>query len=183
MIGKTILDSIGWTKKLGGVTQPKIEPILEIDNLKDFWLFKADIDDLEKDPVQVDLYLKTHGLEQVEGLKDYILNNDNIKQDSVNNLIQTQNYKNIADQAHGFLGVKKAIDKYNNGIKDGSLNTEKFNETISQSNSSLGNYLTGLDGATAGILSYGKSLATATLKTFSLQAATMAMITAIGFGV
>lgn len=113
LIGKTILDSIGWTEKLGGTTQPKITPIVEMNDL-DFWLFKRDLESIEKDPVQVDLYLKTHGgLDKVEGLKDYILNND-IKQDSVNNLIQTQNYKNIADQAHGYLGVKKAINEYKN---------------------------------------------------------------------
>lgn len=140
----------------------------------DFWLFKRDLESLEKDPVQVDLYLKTHGLDKVEGLKDYILNND-IKQDSVNNLIQTQNYKNIASQAHGFIGVRKAIDEYNKGIKNGSLNTEKFNTTISQSNSSFGKYLTGLKGTKAGMGNYAASLVTATAKTFALKTATMAL--------
>lgn len=189
LIGKTILDSIGWTEKLGGVIQPKIEPILEIDNLKDFWLFKADIEALEKDPVQIDLYLKEHGLDKVKGLKDYILNND-IKQSSVNNLIQTQNYKNIADQAHGFLGVKKAIDEYNDSLiknEDGTTKasdgTKKLSETISQSNSSLGKYLTNLKGADAGMIGYAGSLATATIKTFALEAATMAMNAAVSYGI
>lgn len=180
LIGKTILDSIGWTEKLGGTTQPKITPIVEMNDL-DFWLFKRDLETLEKDPVQVDLYLKTHGLDKVEGLRDYILNND-IKQDSVNNLIQTQNYKNIAVQAHGYLGVKKAINEYNESLiryedntTEASKGTTKLCETISQSNSSLGKYLTGLNGTTAGMGKYISSLATATVKTFTLKAATMAL--------
>lgn len=175
MIGKTLLDKSGITKFFGGEINIKdIKPLpIYVDDTA--WEnFKADLDRLEKDPVQVDLYLKTHGLDKVEGLKDYILNND-IKQDSVNNLIQTQNYKNIASQAHGFIGVRKAIDEYNKGIKNGSLNTEKFNTTISQSNSSLGKYLKGLDGTKAGMGNYAASLVTATAKTFALKTATMAL--------
>ncbi len=89
--------------------------------------------------------------------------------------------KNIADQAHGFRGVSTAIEEYNK-LTDTAAKT-KLAETINSTNTSLGNYLTGLDGATAGIFNYGKSLATATLKTFALETATMAMITAISFGV
>lgn len=162
------------TEKLGGETVKKVHIISDFPTEAKFNRFKADIDRLEKDPVQVDLYLKTHGLEQVEGLKDYILNND-IKQGSINNLIQAQNYKNIADQAHGFTGVKKVIDEYNKGIKNGTLNAEKFTETISKSNSSLGKYLTGLNGATAGMGQYISSLVTAKIKTFALKTATMAL--------
>ena len=99
----------------------------------------AQLNTLENDPVQVDLYLKAHGLNEVEELKNYILNN-NIKRDSVNNLIQTQNYKNIADQAHGFKGVKNAINKYNAGITQADFDTEKFVSTISSGNPSLGKY-------------------------------------------
>lgn len=188
MIGKTILDSIGWTEKLGGTIQPKIKPIVEM-NTTQFDEFKAYLDKIEKDPVQVDLYLKAHGLEQVEGLKDYILNND-IKQGSVNNLIQTQNYKNIANQAHGFKGIKKALDEYNAGITKAGFNTEKFVSTISSSNSSFGNYLSSLKDANGqyhkadiGLGGYAGSLITATAKTVALQAATMALNTAISMGI
>lgn len=183
LIGKTILDKSGITEFFGGEINVKdVKPLPIYVDRTDWINFKDDLDRLEKDPVQVDLYLKTHGLDKVEGLRDYILNND-IKQSSVNNLIQTQNYKSIADQAHGIIGVKKAIDEYNEGIENGTLNTDKFNETISQSNSSLGNYLTGLKGTTAGIFSYGKSLATATLKTFALETATIALNAVTSLGV
>ena len=116
MIRKILLDKFGTTEFLDGdITAKKVDinPSL---NESGYNKLVAKLNAIEKDPVQVDLYLKTHGLDKVEGLKDYILNND-IKQDSVNNLIQTQNYKNIADQAHGFLGVKKAIDAYKNTEK------------------------------------------------------------------
>lgn len=181
MIGKTILDSIGLTEKLGGTIQPKIEPIVQM-NTKQFDTFKADLDKLEKDPVQVDLYLKAHGLEQVERLKDYILNND-VKQDSVNDLITQQNYTNIAEQAHGFKGVKQAIDEYNKGIKEGTLDTEKFVSTINTSNSSFGKYLTGLNGAEAGMGKYAISLVGAKIKTVALQTATMALNAGISLAI
>ena len=195
MIGKIIADFSGLTEKWGGEKNGGFDEIKQIKtnigvNRTEWEKFKQEVKAADGDEIKIKAAIDDSELKQLknlDGLYDYAVNQSSAGKDvdlgSVNNLIQTQNYKTIADQAHGFLGVKKAIDKYNNGIKDGSLNTEKFNETISQSNSSLGNYLTGLDGATAGILSYGKSLATATLKTFSLQAATMAMITAIGFGV
>lgn len=113
LIGKTILDKSGITEFFGGEINIKdIKPLPIYVDRTDWVNFKSEINDLEKDPVQVDLYLKAHGLDQVEGLKDYILNND-IKQDSVNNLIQTQNYKNIANQAHGIKGVNSAIKEYN----------------------------------------------------------------------
>lgn len=35
----------------------------------------------------------------------------------VNDLIQNQNYNNIANAAHGYKGVKQAIDEYNNSLK------------------------------------------------------------------
>ena len=169
------------TEKLGGETVKKVHIISDFPTEAKFNRFKADIDRLEKDPVQVDLYLKTHGLDKVEGLKDYILNND-IKQDSVNNLIQTQNYKNIASQAHGFIGVRKAIDEYNeslikyeDGTTEASEGTKKLCGAISQSNSSFGKYLTGLKGTKAGMGNYAASLVTATAKTFALKTATMAL--------
>ena len=163
------MDSISWTEKIGGnINTKNIEPIPIYVDKTDWKNFKKEIDFLEKDPVQVDLYLKAHGLEQVEGLKEYILNND-IQQGSVNELIQTQNYKNIADQAHGFFGVKKAIDEYNKGLKQANFDTEKFVATISSSNSSLGNYLSGLKDANGQygeasikLDGYAGSLATAT---------------------
>lgn len=186
MIGKILADRLGWTDKLGGTENAKIGTI-DPKTHEDIEKLQNDIKKCNT-TIEIDAVIKKHGLQEVENFSEHIKklqaqgNIDKLDKNKVNNLIQTQNYKNIADQAHGFLGVKKAIDKYNNGIKDGSLNTEKFNETISQSNSSLGKYLTGLDSTTAGMGEYISSLATATLKTFSLQAATMALNMAVSFG-
>ena len=145
MIGKTLLDKSGITEFFGGEINVKdIKPLPIYVDRTDWINFKSDLDRLEKAPAQVDIYLKKHGLEHVEDLKDYILNND---------------------------------------IRDGNLNIEKFNGTISQSNSSLGKYLTSLNGAKAGMDSYAGSLITATAKTVALQAATMALNTAIYMGI
>lgn len=184
LLGKTILNSIGLTEK---VIQPKIQPI--IDDYQ-FWLFKADLDKLENDPVEVDVYLKEHGLDQVQGLKDYISNNKNIKQNSVNNLIQAQNYQNIAKQAHGISGVKKAIDEYNNsltkldnGTTEVSANTTKFTKALAGTNTKLANFMTNAKGSKITLGSYAKSLAIAKIKTIGLQAATMAMNMAMSMGI
>lgn len=167
------------TEKLDGEITKKITIIPNFPNEAKFNQFKAELDALEKDPVQVDLYLKAHGLEQVEGLKDYILNNE-IKQNSVNELITQQNFQNIAKQASGFKGVNEAINQYNK-LTD-TTSKSKLAETINTTNTSLGKYLTGLNGAKAGLGSYAGSLVTATARTFALQAATMAMNAVISMG-
>ncbi len=188
-LGKTLLDNSGITEWLGGKINIKDKSIPVYIDKTDWNNFKAELDALEKDPVQVDLYLKAHGLEQVEGLKDYILNND-IKQNSVNELITQQNYTNIAKQASGFKGVNQAIDAYNASLQKNSddtieatANTEKLVNAISTTNTSLGKYLTGLNGAKAGLDSYAGFLVTATARTIALEAATMAMNTVVSLGV
>ena len=105
-------------------------------------------------------------------------------------MIQTQHYKNIADQAHGFKGVKNAINKYNAGITQTDFDTEKFVSTVNLANPSLGKYLSSLKDANgqyrkadAGLNGYAGSLITATAKTVALQAATMALNTAIYMGI
>ncbi len=99
-------------------------------------------------------------------------------------------YKNIADQAHGFFGVKGAIDAYNNSLEDTNVDTNKLVETIGKSNSALGKFLTNLkktDGSFAkaenGIVGYGISLVGATAKTIALEVATTALNSAISFGI
>ena len=189
MIGKILLDKFGVTEFLGrDITKKKVANIPTF-NESTYNDLIAQLNTLENDPVQVDLYLKAHGLNEVEELKNYILNN-NIKRDSVNNLIQTQNYKNIADQAHGFKGVKNAINKYNAGITQTDFDTEKFVSTVNLANPSLGKYLSSLKDANgqyrkadAGLNGYAGSLITAAAKTVALQAATMALNTAIYMGI
>ena len=182
LLGKQILDSIGFTEKMGGdIGNFEISPIVKM-NDGDFRDFKAELDRIDKDPVQVDVLLKTRGLEQIQDLKEYILKND-VKQDSVNEFIETQNFTNIANQAHGFSGVKKAIDEYNASLNKTDVDTNKFVETIGKSNAGLGKYLAGLKGGQAGLLNYGISLVGATIKTVALQAATTALNMAISMGV
>ena len=194
MIGKIIADFSGLTEKWGGEKNGGFDEIKQIKtnigvNRTEWEKFKQEVKAADGDEIKIKAAIDDSELKQLknlDGLYDYAVNQSSAGKDvdlgSVNNLIQTQNYKTIADQAHGFLGVKKAIDSYNEGIKNGTLDVAKFNETISQSNSSLGKYLTGLDSTTAGMGEYISSLATATLKTFSLQAATMALNMAVSFG-
>lgn len=115
-----------------------------------------------------------------DGLTNYTVDKanqgNNINKGGVSKLFDSQ----IADQTHGFTGVNAVIKEYNKLTDETSRS--KFVKTISQSNSSLGNYLKGLNRATAGILSYGMSLATATLKSFALQSATTVMNEAIFSG-
>ena len=182
MIGKILADRWGWTEKLGGTQTVKVATKVE----------KSEVIQLKKDikdcntTTQVDVVIKQHGLSDIKGLPEHIkelYENGKIKDlkiSDVNKFAINQRYTDIANQAHGFTGVNAAIKEYNKLTDEGSKT--KFAETISQSNSSLGKYLTGLDSTTAGMGEYISSLATATLKTFSLQAATMALNMAVSFG-
>ena len=201
MIGKIIADFSGLTEKWGGEKNGGFDEIKQIKtnigvNRTEWEKFKQEVKAADGDEIKIKAAIDDSELKQLknlDGLYDYAVNQSSAGKDvdlgSVNNLIQTQNYKNIADQAHGILGVNKAIDAYNESLiknEDGTTKasdgTKKLNSAISQSNSSFGNYLTGLEGATAGIFNYGKSLATATLKTFALETATMALNTVVSFG-
>lgn len=189
LIGKTILDGIGSIKKRNARIQPEAEPIAKMETGY-FNDFKSELKKIKKDPVQVDLYLKTHGLEQVENLRDYILNNNNIRYDSVNELISQQYFKNIANQAHGYSGVKKAIDEYNNSLtelNDGttqvSNNTNTFLNALSETNPRLAECMQNAEGATISMGQYAASLVATKIKTVLLQAATMAMNMIFSMGV
>lgn len=187
MIGKILADHWGWTEKLGGTQNETINITTNVEDSK-LKQLKKDIKNCNT-TAQVDVVIKEHGLSNIKGLPEHIKGLykngkiDKLDIGDVNKFTVSQRYNDIADQAHGFTGVKTAIDEYNKGIKDGSVNTIKFSEVISQSNSSLGAYLTNLNGAKAGIFSYGKSLAIATVKTFTLETATMALNAATSFGV
>jgi hypothetical protein len=65
-----------------------------------------------------------------------------------------------------------------------SSNEQKeFINGISVTNGKLGNYLSGLNGAKGSLIGYGVSLVGATVKTFALEAATMALNAALTWGV
>lgn len=94
---------------------------------------------------------------------------------SVNELITSQNNANIASQAHGYKGVKKAIDEYNKSLSVSEEKTKSLTTAISNSNVKLGNHLANLNGAKAGMGGYALSLATVTAKSIALNVATTAL--------
>ena len=188
MIGRIIADASGLTEKLGSQRNGKFEEIHQIKVENTEWnKFQQDVKAAKGDTVRIKTAIDNTALKnlrKVEGLYDYAVKQSNggknvgLKQ--INNLIQTQNYKNIADQAHGFLGVNTAIKEYNKLTDNASRS--KFSEGVSRSNASLGKYLEGFNVATAGIGNYAKFLALATLKTTALHAATTVLNTIISMG-
>lgn len=194
MIGKILADRWGWTKKLGGTENEIVHITTEVKDEKVKQL-KKDIRDCNT-TAQVDVVIKEHGLSNIKGLPEHIKEVyekgeiDKLKTSDVNKFALNQRYNDIADQAHGIIGVKKAINEYNESLiryedntTEASEGTTKLCGAISQSNSSLGKYLTGLNGATAGMGKYALSLTTAALKTFALKTATMALNMAVSMGV
>ena len=83
----------------------------------------------------------------------------------------------------GFANVKSTITMFNQAQQSGSENTKAFASAVGQSNTQLGNYLGGLNGAKASLVGYGTQLAITTAKTIGLRAASMALNTALSFGV
>ncbi len=122
-------------------------------------------------------------MRDIDGLADYAVSQSkNGKSISFEGVSQLNN-DYIAKQAHGFVGVNAAIKEYNNLKKDSIDKANKFAETIGKSNANLGKYLTGLKSTTGGMGGYALSLVGATAKTVALEMATMALNTAISFGV
>lgn len=194
MIGKILDDRWDWTEKIGGTKNETVKITTKV-KFKELQQLKEAIRDCNT-TAQVDVVIKEHGLSDIEGLPEHIKKLyekgeiDNLETDDVNKFVNDQNYKNIANQAHGYKGVKAAIDEYNESIiknQDGTTKasdgTKRLSEAILQGNSSLGKYLISLNGSTTEIFSYGKYLATAAVKTFALQTATTALNSAVGFGV
>ena len=188
-LGKIILDNSGITKLLSGTENIEVNvkiPLKEKEEIKDL---RNEIKQCNT-TVEIDVEIDKAGLAQVEGLSQHIKELhakgkiDELTHKDVNELISNQNNTNIAKQAHGIIGVKKAIDKYNESLSETSdINTTKLVTSIETSNSALGKYLVGLNGGTAGLKAYGVSLVTATVKTFALEAATTALNMAMSFGV
>lgn len=81
----------------------------------------------------------------------------------------------MANEAHGFVGVNKAIAKYNKLIKSGSGDTKTFLESIAATNPQLAKCMEQFNTGNMGIGNYAGSLVKATVKTVALQTATMAL--------
>ena len=77
----------------------------------------------------------------------------------------------------------KLINSYNKSMQTCGLTQEQFLQSIQASNPALHKYLSGLNGANATFGGYIKSLVGATIKTFALEAATMALNAALTMGI
>ena len=93
-------------------------------------------------------------------------------------------YAAILDgNTRGFSNVKSTMALFNQAQQSGADNARDFAKAVGQSNTLLGNYLGGLDGAKASLVGYGTQLAITTAKTIGLRAVTMALNAALSFGV
>ena len=82
----------------------------------------------------------------------------------------------------GFANVKSTIELFNQAQQSGADNAKAFAKAVGQSNTQLGNYLGGLDGAKASLVGYGVQLAATTAKTIALRTVTMALNAALTWG-
>ena len=85
----------------------------------------------------------------------------------------------ISKTATSMSNAKNIISAYNNLIDGTGKTQQKFASSVSTFNPKLGNYLSGLKGAQGSLAGYGVQLGIATVKTLALEAATMAMSTAL----
>ena len=85
----------------------------------------------------------------------------------------------ISKTATSMSNAKNIISAYNNLIDGTGKTQQKFASSVSTFNPKLGNYLSGLKGAKGSLAGYGVQLGIATVKTLALEAATMAMSTAL----
>lgn len=81
----------------------------------------------------------------------------------------------ISKTSNSMTNAKNIISAYNNLVDKSGETQSKFASAISTFNPQLGNYLSGLKSGEASLGGYGVQLAFATVKTFALQAATLAL--------
>lgn len=89
----------------------------------------------------------------------------------------------ISKTSSSMTNAKNIISAYNNLVDKSGQTQSKFASAISTFNPQLGSYLSGLDGAEASLAGYGVQLAFATVKTFALQAATLALNAVLSMGI
>lgn len=83
----------------------------------------------------------------------------------------------------GYNKVNAAIQQYNSLIGSSKNEQQDLINTITVTNSKLGVYLSGLNGANASLTGYGLSLLTSTAKTIGLTIATTALNAALTMGI
>lgn len=89
----------------------------------------------------------------------------------------------ISKTSSSMTNAKNIISAYNNLVDKSGETQYKFASAISTFNPQLGNYLSGLKSGEASLGGYGVQLAFATVKTFALQAATLALNAALSMGI
>lgn len=89
----------------------------------------------------------------------------------------------ISKTSNSMTNAKNIISAYNNLVDKSGGTQSKFASAISTFNPQLGNYLSGLKSGEASLGGYGVQLAFATVKTFALQAATLALNAALSMGI
>ena len=112
-------------------------------------------------------------------------NFDPSKNTHISEFTSQQKMLNVATMAHdkSLSNVSSLIKEYNNDCKKTGLTQKTFASCVGQTNSVLGTYLSGLNGAQAKFTGYIGALAKAKLATFALEAATMAMNMALTMGI
>ena len=80
-------------------------------------------------------------------------------------------------------GIVDNLKSYNSMLSESTDLQKSHIKTVTQQNSSLGNYLSGLDGAKASLGGYAKSLVKSKIASIGLQAASIALNSAITMGV
>lgn len=151
---------------------------MDVDDDDELKELKAKLATLENNPHEVDVFIKEHKLENVNGMED-LLKSGNADIDSINHLIDEQN---IANQAKGIIGVNKALEHFNELQEDQDARS-KFIEALQSQNVELSNFLGGIEGGNASLSGYVAHLVSSTVKTIGLQAATMALNAAISMGI
>lgn len=89
----------------------------------------------------------------------------------------------ISKTSNSMTNAKNIISAYNNLVDKSGETQSKFASAISTFNPQLGNYLSGLKSGEASLGGYGVQSAFATVKTFALQAATLALNDALSMGI
>ena len=118
--------------------------------------------------------------------------NTNVASLSVDNFVTQQKMSQVSSLAQGkSLGnIKTLLNEYNsslsataNGVTNCGLKQADFVNSVGQSNSILGKYLTGLNGANASMKGYIGTLIASKAATIGLRIATTALNAVIGMGI
>lgn len=119
-----------------------------------------------------------------EGAKA-LAKNTNLTTKDILEFGKQQKAANVTLQAQNktWSSAKAIMKEYNSGCKNTAMSQKDFVDAVSAGNSSLGKYLSGVKTGNANMKGYAASLVGATVKTVALEAATIALNTALTMGV